>query len=160
MSDLLLRYTPALVLVLSLIALLTQIRTVRRQLFIQNFLAQSKEYRLLVEKFPSGILSEDYDLSQESPEDRARALRVFYSYFDICFDKFYLRRRRLIPKQLWKNWERGMALAMRLPAFRQGWEAFSAVTSHDREFVVFVDRLINEATSSQVAQPARSRGNP
>jgi hypothetical protein len=156
----LLRYTPFVVLVMSLVALLTQVVIIRRQLFIQNFLTHSKEFRLLTDQFPIGVTSDDYDINQGSAEERDRAFRPFFSYFDICFDKFYLRQRRLIPKRLWGNWERGMLMALRLPAFRQNWKAFCAITSYDEEFVAFVNRLIEQATTMNVAVPRQAGLTP
>jgi hypothetical protein len=60
------------------------------------------------------------------PEKRARALPVFFHYFDLCNEQGFLREQKRIRRQTWRDWEEGIRQNLGRPAFAEAWSLIAA----------------------------------
>jgi len=112
----------------AVIALLWQMRALRKQLALQTYSDYTKRYQEIILHFPEEINQDDFDLSSRT--DRPKVMRYMRAYFDLCFEEYDLSERKLIPTQIWQSWLGGIEFALSKPAFRQAWDQIKADTQY------------------------------
>ena len=132
--------------VISLVSLLLQKSDINKQLLVSNFSEYTRRYQELIEKIPSNVLDQDFDLFSLSSNDREIILRYMLIYFDLCYEEYFLYREGLIPKRLWKAWEEGINVSLSRPAFRQSWMIINSQASYSNAlgFVDFIGTVLKK----------------
>ena len=78
-----------------------------RQARLQNFTVYTERYQNIMLQLPVAIASGDFDLQRLSEEEKETTLRWLRAYFDLCSEEHYLKKRKLVEKEVWKLWEGG-----------------------------------------------------
>lgn len=125
------------ILIVAIGGLWYQIRSMRKQLTIQNFSDYTKRYQEIILSFPEDVNEPSFNLKAHN--DYKRTMRYMRAYFDLCFEEFYLHQRKLIDKELWSVWEGGMKVAFSKPAFQQAWTIINHDSDFGGQFESFVD---------------------
>ncbi|SNT58709.1 hypothetical protein SAMN05421812_11150 [Asanoa hainanensis] len=133
-------YIAALALTVSIVAILAQLRAVRRQLFIQNFAEHNRRYNELLRRMPAVFLDPHFRLEDLDEAARETSVRAAWEYFDLCFEQWYLIDNRLVSRKLANVWESGTRASMSRPAFARLWSAVLTLTSYPPGFVRFMDQ--------------------
>jgi hypothetical protein len=125
----------------AIVALVQQIRALRKQLFLQTFSDYTKRYQEIILHFPEDINQSDFDLS--SRNDRSSVMRYMRAYYDLCFEEFHLFRMRLIDQSVWESWREGMEVAFSKTAFQQSWDQIKTDTQYGDDFCALVEGAHN-----------------
>lgn len=125
-------------------ALWFQIGALRKQLTIQNFSDYTKRYQEIILHFPEDVNERTFKLKARDNSEYIRTMRYMRAYFDLCYEEYYLRTRKLIDKELWSVWEGGMKVAFGKPAFQQAW----AIIREDSEYGDTFESFVNNAMES------------
>jgi hypothetical protein len=95
-----------------------------------------QQYRNLVKDIPVDALI------GETVKDHKEELReIIYNYLDLCNEQAYLRQKKRISKNRWKDWNEGIRDNLAKPAFKEVWDeikdkaptTFTALTKLDRD---------------------------
>jgi hypothetical protein len=132
-------YIATVALVVSMVAIVSQLVAGRRQLFIQNFGEYGRRYSEILTRLPRDFVDPSFNLAGMDEPSQEIFLRGAWAYFDLCFEQWYLGRNRFIGRKLWGMWEAGMVAAMQRPSFSQSWTTIKSLTSYPSEFVAFID---------------------
>ncbi len=104
----------------SILALIWQRRKLNRQRTLRHFSEYTKRYQDIILQFPQDINRRGFVLTDR--EDYGQRIRRMHAYFDLCFEQWYLYRKRLINAKVWRPWKEGMTTAMSRKVFQQAWE--------------------------------------
>jgi hypothetical protein len=77
-----------------------------------------ERYERIVAGIPLPVLFGERD----SPAQREEGLRPFFDYFELCEEELYYRRARRVSRSTWLDWQEGIILNFRRPAFSAAWE--------------------------------------
>ncbi len=102
-----------------------QLRSLRKQINLQNYSDYTKRYQEIILNFPENVNSPDFKLSSLNKDSRDKTMRYMRAYFDLCFEEWDLNNRRLIDKSSWKVWEGGIKTALSKTAFKQAWKVIN-----------------------------------
>lgn len=83
-------------------------------------------------------------LVMPSDEKDPRFLKYMQLYFDLCSEEFFLNKKGVIDKEVWKLWADGMAFAMRKSLFANAWKGHLAQHYNDNDFIHFMSELVRE----------------
>ena len=133
--------------VVAAVAFGCQLYQLNHQLTLQHFAEYTKRYQEIVQRFPEDI--NDAGFKIEGREDYRPTMRAMRTYFDLCFEEWYLRQRRFIDPRIWEVWSGGMASALSKPAFRQAWEIICRDTQYGASFEGFIRQLLGTASSAK-----------
>jgi hypothetical protein len=125
----------------SIVAILAQLRSVGRQLFVQNFAEHNRRYGQILDRLPRQLLNADFKLADTDPAIREEAVRGLWAYFDLCFEQWFLADNRLVGRRLSGMWEAGLKASMSRPPFQEGWVVIKQLTTYPNEFQQYVERL-------------------
>jgi len=124
----------------AVIALWFQMRSLKKQLWLQNFGEYTKRYQAIILNFPESI---NYAKIDDYPaEIKDNTLRYMRAYFDLCAEEFFLSEKKHISKDLWSVWEGGMRVAFSKQAFRDAWRIISQDSQFDKRFSRFVEQAM------------------
>jgi len=123
---------------IAIIALLWQMRSLRKQLMLQTFSDYTKRYQEIILHFPEEINQTDFDLS--SRDDKSSVMRYMRVYYDLCFEEYYLSKRKLIDERTWNDWREGMEFAFSKSAFQQAWQLIKKDTQYKQDFCALVEK--------------------
>jgi hypothetical protein len=77
-----------------------------------------QQYRKIVMQIPVDAL-----LGRAIPDEEKRKVREkIYNYLDLCNEQAYLRKKARITKARWKEWNEGIAINIKKPAFKEVWD--------------------------------------
>ncbi len=80
--------------------------------------ALAREYRELMQNIPVKALLG----SKLSDEEFADARKYLFHYFSLTNDQIFLRSKNRIRADTWRDWQKGVQVNMKLPAFERMWE--------------------------------------
>ncbi len=76
-----------------------------------------QQYRNLAMKIPVDAL-----IGKPVPKEKKPEIReIIYNYLDLCNEQIYLRVKKRIRKNRWKDWQDGIKENLRTPAFLEVW---------------------------------------
>jgi hypothetical protein len=113
-------------------------RSLRKQLMLQTFSDYTKRYQEIILHFPEEINQTDFDLF--SRDDKSSVMRYMRVYYDLCFEEYYLSKRKLIDERTWNDWREGMEFAFSKSAFQQAWQLIKKDTQYKQDFCALVEK--------------------
>jgi hypothetical protein len=125
--------------VVAAVALWCQLAKLNQQLTLQHFAEYTKRYQEITQKFPEDINELGFKI--EGRGDYPATMRAMRTYFDLCFEEWYLNNRGFIDARIWEVWQGGMATAFSKPAFQQTWAIIVKDTKYDSDFLAFMQNL-------------------
>ncbi len=117
-----------------------QLRSLNQQTKLQNFTEYTRRYQQIVLNFPEDINAGDFLLNGRKDYDNV--MRYMRTYYDLCFEEWYLHRQGLIGSDFWEIWDDGIKTALSKPAFQQAWQVMKADTNFGPVFSQFIDARI------------------
>ncbi len=84
---------------------------------IQTFITYPQIYRDIFMELPVNIESEAFSIDDLDDKNKEKTLKLLRSYFDMCSEEFYLNKRGIIDKKVWKLWDLGIKSSIEKPAF-------------------------------------------
>ena len=126
--------------IVALLAIWWQLSMLKRQLTLQQFSDYTKRYQEIVQRFPEDVNEPAFQLDGRGDYDQT--MRAMRTYFDLCFEEWYLNNRHFIDVRIWNIWLDGMKTALSKAAFRQAWCKISKDTKYGEDFETFVAALI------------------
>ena len=118
-----------------------QIKLQSDQIRLQNYAEYTKRYSEIIFRFPEDINVEDFQLTPTERDDYDSVMRCMRLFFDLSFEEWDLRQRKLISRDTWEIWSGGIATAMNKSAFFQAWKIISADTEYGTDFESFIASL-------------------
>jgi len=118
------------------LAIWLQMRKLNAQLMLQHFADYTKRYQEIILHFPENINKDDFDIASHANHDNI--MRYMRAYFDLCFEEWYLNKRKLIDEGIWTVWVGGISAALSKTAFRQAWRIIKEDSSFGPDFQMFV----------------------
>ncbi|WP_262966840.1 hypothetical protein [Methylobacter psychrophilus] len=77
----------------------------------------NQEYRELVRHIPvDALIGKTIDDSKDTLREN------IYNYLDLCNEQTYLRQKKRISKNRWKDWNDGIKENLSKPAFKEVWD--------------------------------------
>jgi hypothetical protein len=99
-----------------------QLWMTRQQAVLQFEDSLAVQYRDVVRRLPvEAFLGESL-----SDERQAAALKDFIHYFDLSNEQAFLRQKKRVRRNTWREWEEGIVQNMKRPAFAQAWTHVSS----------------------------------
>lgn len=120
----------------------SQLRGVQRQLKVTVFTTYTERYSRILEKLP-----QDGDEAERSAIQGALASKYvtpIRQFLDLCSEEYYLNSQKLLDKQVWELWKKGILFHLQTKLFRDIWENVKNKEGYAPEFVVFIDGLIKQ----------------
>lgn len=78
-----------------------QVRSVSRQLMIQNFSEYTRRYQQIILELPDNVNQDDFELDRpEMVPDRNRYMRQMRAYCDMCFEEYWMNKIGLIDRRI------------------------------------------------------------
>jgi hypothetical protein len=105
----------------------------------QYFIEYCKRYQELVSQAAADIRDPNFRLLGR--QDYDLVLRWTQTYFDMCFEQWFLGRQGYVSSRLWSLWREGMEAGFSRPAFQQAWRVMRVDKKCDKDFLLFVERL-------------------
>lgn len=112
-----------------------QLRSVSRQVKLQNFAEFTRRYRDIVQHVPEIFDDQTTIASLPNPQ---RGLQHLREYFDLCFEEHLLYRTGWIDRAAWSIWSRGMQVAFARPLIIEAWNVVEDSSYFDHEFREYV----------------------
>ena len=98
-----------------------QLYLTRRQVTAAFEQAFVEKYERIVASIPLAALLGE----QAEPGPADQDLRPFFDYFELCEEELYYRHVRKVSRSTWRDWEEGIVLNFRRPAFQSAWRQLS-----------------------------------
>jgi hypothetical protein len=77
-----------------------------------------QQYRNLAMQIPVDVL-----LGKTIAEEKKSEIReIIYNYLDLCNEQIYLRVKKRVRKNRWKDWQDGIKQHLKNPSFIEVWE--------------------------------------
>jgi hypothetical protein len=136
--------------VVSAIAIVVGLNSVRDQLRVTIFLEYTKRYSKVMQHMPFEARDPGgrYGLTSQSKEERQRILSVFREYLNMCSEEKWLHDHRRIDNATWRIWERGMQDTASFPSFGDAWEVLCPEYDAYTDFQNFViNKLLPNVSS-------------
>ena len=135
--------------VVSALAIVAGLRSVRDQLRIAIFLEYTKRYSKVMQHMPFEAREPGghYRLASQPEKERHRILSVFREYLNMCSEEKWLHDHHRIDYATWSIWERGMRDTASFPSFGDAWKVLRPEYDAYTDFQNFVNELIPNASS-------------
>lgn len=135
--------------VVSALAIVFGLTSVRDQLRITIFLDYTKRYSKIMQDMPYEAREPGsrYSLASQPKDERHRVLAVFREYLNLCSEEKWLHDNRRIDHPTWSIWKYGMRDVARFPCFRDAWEILSPEYEAYGDFQNFVTKLLPSESS-------------
>lgn len=140
------------------IALWFTVRSFQKQLHLNFFSEYTKRYQEITLNLPESVNREDFDYDSLEPEIRDQTLRYMRAYFDLCSEEYFLKRKKHIDDETWKEWKTGMEFAFSKTAFREAWKLLQLDTIYYGEFTKFVSDCMPQPRNKSSQQDASKAG--
>ena len=131
--------------IVAAVALWWQLTKLNQQLTLQYFADYTKRYQEIIQQFPEDVNEAGFKINDR--EDYQQTMRAMRSYFDLCFEEWYLNQRGFIDGGIWKMWRGGMATAFSKAAFQQAWSIAVRDTRYGADFEKFLTELDDDANN-------------
>lgn len=93
-----------------------QLKKQNKQLRYNFFAIYTERYQKIVEKLPVDIYKDNYKLNKND-----EAIKYIRSYFDLCYEQYFLNNQELLDPKVWDDWKEGMKYLFSCPAFFDLW---------------------------------------
>ena len=113
----------------------------RDQMAAQQFAEYTRRYAEIVRDLPEAINDAGFELDRLPHPQREPLMRLMRGYFNLCFEEWQLAQLKWVDDRVWSQWSRGIAAAMRRPAFIAAWETVRESERHEPGFVGFMNEL-------------------
>jgi hypothetical protein len=135
--------------VVSALAILAGLKSVRDQLRIAIFLEYTKRYGKIMQDMPYEAREpgSGYTLASQPKDERRRVLGVLREYLNLCSEEKWLHDHHRIDHPTWSIWKYGMQDVARFPCFRDAWEILSPEYEAYGDFQDFVTKLLPQTPS-------------
>jgi hypothetical protein len=135
--------------VVSALAIVAGLKSVRDQLRVTIFLEYTKRYSKVMQHMPFEAREPGgrYRLASQPKDERHRILSVFREYLNMCSEEKWLHDHRRIDHAIWSIWERGMRDTASFPSFGDAWEVLYPEYDAYKDFQNFVNKLLLNASS-------------
>lgn len=130
--------------VIAALALLTSVRSFKKQLQLNFFADYTKRYQEIIINFPESVNRQDFDINSLDSSIRDQTMRYMRAYFDLCSEEYFLWRKGNINTETWREWESGIKYALSKPAFKNAWESLQLDTVYYGDFTSFIDGIVND----------------
>ena len=70
-------------------------------------------------------------------------------YFDLCCDEYYLHEKGFISNNIWKHWEYGMKITMKITSIQGAWICDAVYYDKYPEFQKFFKKIIEESKENK-----------
>jgi hypothetical protein len=124
----------------AVLAIRSQGQALRRQLCVQTFTEYTRRYRELLAQVPEELLGATTPV--DAIEQHKGKLSLLRTYFDLCFEEYYLYSRGFMDEDLWLLWRSGMEFAFSRPLVAVGWRLLKPGIQYPPEFVEFVEQRL------------------
>jgi hypothetical protein len=104
-----------------------QLSKLNQQIEFQHFAEYTKRYQEIIQRFPEDVNEPEFQI--EGRPEYYQTMRAMRSYFDLCFEEWYLSQHHRLNSEIWEAWRGGMATALSKPAFQQAW---AIIAKHSR----------------------------
>lgn len=133
--------------VVSAVAIVAGLKSVRDQLRIAVFLDYTKRYGTIMADMPYEAREpgSDYRLASQPREERYRVLAIFREYLNLCSEEKWLHDHHRIDHPTWGIWKCGMQDVARFPSFSDAWEILRPEYEAYGDFQDFVTKLLPHA---------------
>lgn len=130
--------------VVSALAVLAGLRSVRDQLRVTVFLTYTERYSKVMAGLPFEARQpgSGYSVRSQPREERTRVLIAFREYFNLCSEEMWLHRHRRIDRATWRVWLVGMREVARFPSFAEAWDELGTEYACYPEFQNFIRELL------------------
>jgi hypothetical protein len=127
---------------LSALAILTGLKSVRDQLRITIFLEYTERYSKIMQDMPYQARQpgSGFRLASQPEDERYRVLAVFREYLNLCSEEDWLHACGRIDHPTWNIWKYGMQDVARFPCFREAWQALAHEYDGYKSFQELVTR--------------------
>jgi hypothetical protein len=136
--------------VVSALAIVAGLKSVRDQLRVTIFLEYTKRYSKIMHHMPFEAREPGggYRLASQPEDERNRILSVFREYLNMCSEEKWLNEHRRIDRATWSIWERGMRDTASFPSFSDAWRVLCSEYDAYPDFQKFVsNELLPNAPS-------------
>lgn len=140
------------------IALWFTVRSFQKQLQLNFFSEYTKRYQEITLNFPESINRDDFDYHSLEQTVRDKTLRYMRAYFDLCSEEYFLKRKKHIDDETWKEWKTGMEFAFSKTAFREAWKLLQLDTIYYGEFTKFVSECMPQPCNQSGQQDSSNAG--
>ncbi|WP_423149721.1 hypothetical protein [Rubrolithibacter danxiaensis] len=130
-----------LILLVTIIALIwtiynnaREVSMLRKQMELTFYTDYTKRYQEIILNFPENINECDFDFKKLDRIIYNKTMRYMRAYFDLCSEEYDLAKKGLIGQETWKDWEEGIAFALKKPAFKQAWLKVESDTVYYKDF--------------------------
>ncbi|MDQ6988293.1 MAG: hypothetical protein Q9M19_00300 [Mariprofundaceae bacterium] len=119
---------------IAIIGLIIQSCSLKKQLYLQNFIAYTQRYQEIILHFPEHINESNFCLSSLKQDEKQNLMRYMRAYFDLCFEEFTLHKKGFMHQDLWLIWDEGIKSALSKPAFQQTLQHIQGGTAYPHGF--------------------------
>jgi hypothetical protein len=133
-----------------------QLYLLRDQLRLQQYIEYTKRYQEIVLSFPESINEASFLLENLPRDERDKTMRHMRAYFDLCFEEWDLKNKKLVDQKFWDLWKGGMEFAFSKPSFQQAWKIIETDSRFGPEFEAFVGNAMKR--SSRLPSPLHGTG--
>ncbi len=101
-----------------------------------------QQYRALLKEIPVDALIGKHVIDSKKDDTR----ELIYNYLDLCNEQIFLRKRKRISKETWKDWSLGIEANLNKIAFQEVWGEVRSNSSF-----TFLEQLENSKFKSDPA---------
>lgn len=130
--------------VVSALAIVTGLKSVRDQLRMTIFLEYTKRYSKVMKHMPFEAREPGghYRLASRPENERRRILSAFREYLNMCSEEKWLYDQQRVDRATWSIWEHGMRDTASFPSFGDAWKTLRPEYDAYTKFQDFVDELL------------------
>jgi hypothetical protein len=127
--------------VVSALAIVAGLKSVRDQLRITIFLEYTKRYARIMQHMPFEAREPGghYRMASQSKDERRLILEAFREYLNMCSEEWWLHDQGRIDQATWIIWKRGMQDTASFPSFRDAWDELRSEYYAYTDFQNFVN---------------------
>lgn len=114
-----------------------------RQLKAQNkktsydfFAIYTGRYQKIMQELPVNIYDDKFEFQENDG-----AIKLIRSYFDLCYEQYFLNEQGVLGEEVWNDWFEGMKKTFRCKAFKDLWEKEYIPSEYfdEKGFIKFVN---------------------
>ena len=137
------------------------LETQRRQLNAQMFIEFSRRFEELMRLFPTEAWLANRNPSRPLPPPSKELIECTLYCIQFIEDIYLLHKSGYIPKKLWIIWDGEIKRTLTGPLFQREWEGVAAEFSHNRDFLQYIETLMNSkrVSSCEISTHATGSSN-
>ncbi len=136
--------------VIALFNLVFQMKSVKKQLELQNFLEYTRRYQDIMLNLPESIHVGTFKFSETRiNENDLKAIRFIRAFYDLSAEEFFLHNNGLINNATWRLWKKGIFATINNRAFHEAWTVIRPDTHHPEAFIRFIDEFYQSTNMAE-----------